>query len=443
MHNREIYDLLGVGLGPFNLGLAALLAPVTEIRAIFLEQKPTFQWHPGLLIEGSTIQVPFLADLVTMADPCSPYSFLNYLRAQSRLYHFYFLESFHIPRREYNHYCQWVAEQLPSCQFGQRVEAIHLCEDGAETYFEVRSRNGETGAEERYYARHLVLGVGSVPQVPPCFRDRLGSETIFHSAEFLQKRDRAQQGQSIVVIGSGQSAAEVFYELLQAQPAHGYRLAWHTRSAGFFPMEYSKLGLEHFSPDYIHYFHHLPAAKRDEILAQQGLLYKGISFAMIGQIYDLLYERTVAGECPPVELRSLLEVKEIEDIEPLGETASPRYRLSYRHGQQESRWSHDADCVILATGYRHGIPACVEGVRSLIAWDDQGRYSVDANYRLALTRDVDHQIFVQNGELHTHGIGAPDLGLGAHRSAVIINTLLGEERYPVRSRNVFQSFGVA
>ena len=164
---------------------------------------------------------------------------------------------------------------------------------------------------------------------------------------------------------------------------------------------------------------------------------------MIGQIYDLLYERTVAGECPLIELRSLLEVKEIEDIEPLGETASPRYRLSYRHGQQESRWSHDADCVILATGYRHGIPACVEGVRSLIAWDDQGRYSVDANYRLALTRDVDHQIFVQNGELHTHGIGAPDLGLGAHRSAVIINTLLGEERYPVRSRNVFQSFGVA
>ena len=235
MHNREIYDLLGVGLGPFNLGLAALLAPVAELRAVFLEQKPTFQWHPGLLIEGSTIQVPFLADLVTMADPCSPYSFLNYLRAQSRLYHFYFLESFHIPRREYNHYCQWVAEQLPSCQFGQRVEAIHLCEDGAETYFEVRSRNGETGAEERYYARHLVLGVGSVPQVPPCFRDRLGSETIFHSAEFLQKRDRAQQGQSIVVIGSGQSAAEVFYELLQAQPAHGNQRS-HALHAGRNPV---------------------------------------------------------------------------------------------------------------------------------------------------------------------------------------------------------------
>jgi L-lysine 6-monooxygenase (NADPH-requiring) len=36
------------------------------------------------------IQVPFLADLVTLADPTSPYTFLNYLHEQGRLYRFYF-----------------------------------------------------------------------------------------------------------------------------------------------------------------------------------------------------------------------------------------------------------------------------------------------------------------------------------------------------------------
>ena len=51
-------------------------------------------------------------------------------------------------------------------------------------------------------------------------------------------------------------------------------------------------------------------------------------------------------------------------------------------------------------------------------------------------------LFVQNGELHTHGVGAPDLGLGAHRNAVIVNALVGREVYAVRERNVFQSFGV-
>lgn len=431
---EPLYDVIGVGIGPFNLGLAALLAP-TPVKSLFLEQKPKFQWHSGLLIEGCTIQVPFLADLVTMADPTSPYSFLNYLHAHSRLYHFYFYENFHIPRQEYNHYCQWVAQQLDCCQFGQRVEGITWENTGTESYYQVQVREVETGAVLRYNTRHLVLGVGSIPQVPPCFRT-VHSEKVFHSAEFLHKRDRCRESQSITVIGSGQSAGEVFYELLQEQPSYGYHLEWHTRSPGFFPMEYSKLGLEHFSPDYTNYFYALPPQKRDLILSQQSLLYKGISAKTIADIYDLLYERSVCGNQPDIKVLSLVEVKEIESV-------GDRFILGYRHRQQETRFTHETDCIILATGYDHAIPNCIEGIRDLIAWDDKNRYGVKLDYRLALTQDIPNQIFVQNGELHSHGVGAPDLGLGAYRNSVIINTLLGESVYRVDCRNVFQQFGVA
>ncbi|PSO53398.1 MAG: lysine 6-monooxygenase [Cyanobacteria bacterium QH_8_48_120] len=433
--NEKIYDLLGVGIGPFNLGLAALLEPISEIDAVFLEQKREFQWHPGLLMEGTTIQVPFLADLVTMADPCSRFSFLNYLHAHSRLYQFYFWEAFHIPRREYNHYCQWVAGQLRSCRFSQRVEAITWQEGTPEGYFQLQACNPTTGEIQSYYARHLVLGVGSIPRVPPCFQAWLSQEKIFHAAEFLQKRDRCRHAGSITVIGSGQSAAEVFYELLQEQESCGYRLEWHTRSPGFFPMEYSQLGLEHFSPDYIHYFYHLPPQQRDHVRGEQDLLYKGISFGTIADIYNLLYERSVGGNHPEVRLLSSLEVKEVEKT-------NSGYRLGYRQWQQEEYFTHETDCIILATGYRHAIPDCIDGVRSLLQWDSQNRYVVNFDYRLALTRDIPNQIFLQNGELHTHGVGAPDLGLGAHRNSVIINTLTGRTIYPVQQRNVFQEFGV-
>lgn len=437
---EPLYDLLGIGLGPFNLGLAALLDPIAEIKPIFLEQKRQFQWHPGLLLAGTTIQVPFLADLVTMADPCSRFSFLNYLREQARLYHFYFWEEFHIPRREYNHYCQWVSAQLESCRFGQVVESITWKHAAPESYFEVQSQDLESNQTYTYRARHLSLGVGSVPSVPACFRDWLPAESLFHAAEFLQRRQRCRQAQSITVIGSGQSAAEVFYELLQEQETWNYRLEWHTRSPGFLPMEYSKLGLEHFSPDYLHYFYHLPAEQRDGLLAQQNLLYKGISFEMIAKIYDLLYERSVAGNRANVRLLPLVEVKEVEAI---ATDPTARYRLNYRHRQQDTLFSHETDCIILATGYDHAIPECIDGVRSLIQWDEQNRYRVQFDYRLALTQDIPNQIFVQNAELHTHGVGAPDLGLGAHRNSVIINTLLGRSYYPVHPRNVFQQFGVA
>jgi lysine N6-hydroxylase len=430
--SKKIYDLLGVGIGPFNLGLAALIEPISEVKAIFLEQKTQFQWHPGLLIEGTTIQVPFLADLVTMANPCSRFSFLNYLQHQSRLYHFYFLESFKIYRQEYNHYCQWVAQQLASCQFGERVEAIAWQEAG---YFEVQAFNVSTSEINTYYTKNLALGVGSIPQVPACFQSLNARDNIFHAADFLHKQDQYRKAKSVTVIGSGQSAAEVFYQLLQEQQKYGYQLAWHTRSSGFLPMEYSKLGLEHFSSDYIQYFYHLAPEKRDQVRSSQKLLYKGISFSLIGEIYDLLYERSIGENCPPVHLRPLVEVKEIE------ETATG-YRLGYRQSQQDRYFSHHTDCVILATGYHYVMPKCLEGLKSQIQFDSQNRYCVNFDYRLALTQEIPNSIFIQNGELHTHGVGAPDLGLGAHRNSVIINTLTERAVYPVSNRNVFQEFGV-
>ena len=112
------HDLLGVGIGPFNLSLAALLDPVDGVDAVFFDQADGFAWHPGLLVEGTTTQVPFLADLVTLADPTSRHSFLEYLRAHDRLYRFYLRERFHLPRREYDHYCRWVAGRLAACRFG-------------------------------------------------------------------------------------------------------------------------------------------------------------------------------------------------------------------------------------------------------------------------------------------------------------------------------------
>lgn len=82
---EKAFDILGVGIGPFNLGLACLSTPL-PLKTIFFDNTLKFEWHPGLLIEDSTLQVPFLADLVTLADPTSPFSFLNYLKKNNRIY---------------------------------------------------------------------------------------------------------------------------------------------------------------------------------------------------------------------------------------------------------------------------------------------------------------------------------------------------------------------
>ena len=156
----RIYDFAGIGVGPFNLGLAALSEPVEGLDGIFLERRESFDWHPGMMLEPAHLQVPFMADLVTLADPTSPYSFLNFLKQTGRLYRFYIRENFYPLRAEYNQYCQWVAGQLESVRFS--TDVLDVTYDDGVYRLSVEGPDGP----EVLRARRLVLGTGTSPYVP-------------------------------------------------------------------------------------------------------------------------------------------------------------------------------------------------------------------------------------------------------------------------------------
>ncbi|WP_226581792.1 lysine N(6)-hydroxylase/L-ornithine N(5)-oxygenase family protein [Halobacillus litoralis] len=431
---EKIHDLIGVGVGPFNLSLAALLDQIDEVEALFFEQQQTFDWHPGMLIEGTKMQVPFIADLVTMADPTNPYSFLNYISKNERMYQFYFLQRLDIPRREYNDYCQWVARQLESCRFGKRVTNLHHKKDSHD-YFEVEVTDIDSGQVQWLRTKNLIMGTGSVPNLPSSFQDVSG-EGVFHTADFLPNQERCRNAESITVVGSGQSAAETFRELLKEQRECGYRLDWITRSSGFESMEESKLSLEHFSPDYVNYFYQLPQEQKDQIFATQGLYYKGISNHTINDIYNLLYEYSVGREELNVGLRVLSEVKDIHRKTDGG------YALECFHNEQKESFTHESDLVIAATGYKPNVPDFVHHLADFLQWDEQGRYKVTADYRLVKNEETSNEIYVHSGISHTHGVGSTNLGLSIHRNKVIINHLVGREVFPMNEKNIFQTFSV-
>ncbi|SIC15885.1 putative peptide monooxygenase [Mycobacteroides abscessus subsp. abscessus] len=54
----NIYNLIGIGIGPYNLSLAVMLEKVPGLTGLFFDKTPEFSWHPGMLIEGSEMQVP-------------------------------------------------------------------------------------------------------------------------------------------------------------------------------------------------------------------------------------------------------------------------------------------------------------------------------------------------------------------------------------------------
>lgn len=415
------YDFIGIGLGPYNLGLACLTAPLDELDGLFLEARTDVSWHPGMMLDGTRLQTPFLADLVTLADPTSPYSFLAYLKESGRMYSFYIRESFYPLRREYSDYCRWAAAKLPNVRFGHPVTEVTHDGDGY-----VVHAGGAT-----FRTRRLVLGTGTPPHVPAACRD-LGGDPV-HNSRYLEHRDALRAKQSVTIIGSGQSAAEIYRDLLGDQETHGYRLNWVTRSPRFFPLEYTKLTLEMTSPDYVDYFHALPEQRRYALETEQKGLFKGINSDLINEIYDELYARSLNG---PVPTRLITNTSlESASYDPDAGT----YTLGLRHAEQERDFELVTEGLVLATGYHYTVPAFLEPVRDRIRWDSRGRYDVARNYT------IDHaggEIFLQNAATHAHSITSPDLGMGPYRNSWIIREMLGREVYPIEKSIAFQQFGV-
>ncbi|MEW9871280.1 lysine N(6)-hydroxylase/L-ornithine N(5)-oxygenase family protein [Arthrobacter sp. HS15c] len=427
----RIYDFAGIGVGPFNLGLAALSEPVDGLDGVFLEQRESFDWHPGMMLEPAHLQVPFMADLVTLADPTSPYSFLNFLKQTGRLYRFYIRENFYPLRAEYNQYCQWVAGQLRSVRFSTAV--LDVTYDAGVYRLSLQGPEGP----EVLLARRLVLGTGTSPYMPASCDGIVdaaanGGGLVLHNAEYLSRKSELQTKRSITIVGSGQSAAEIYYELLQDIDTFGYQLNWVTRSGRFFPLEYTKLTLEMTSPEYVDYFHGLPQDQRDGLIKSQKNLYKGINSELIDAIYDLLYTKSLSG---------MVDTQLLTHSSLTGaawDPAAGSHTLQLRHEEQGTDYALDSEAVVLATGYTYQEPGFLVGVQDRIARDRAGRFAVARNYSTGVEPG---EIFVQNAELHTHGFVTPDLGMAAYRNSCILREITGREVYPVERSIAFQQFG--
>ncbi|GAA1563160.1 lysine N(6)-hydroxylase/L-ornithine N(5)-oxygenase family protein [Streptomyces globosus] len=421
---RRPLDFIGIGLGPFNLGLACLTAPIDELDGLFIETKPHFEWHAGMFLDGAHLQTPFMSDLVTLADPTSPFSFLNYLKDQDRLYSFYIRENFYPLRTEYNDYCRWAADRLENVQFSTSVTEVSYDEQAG--LYEVRTDRGET-----HLARRLVLGTGTPPYVPAACAG-LGGD-FFHNSAYMENKAELQKKKSITLVGSGQSAAEIYHDLLSEIDVHGYQLNWVTRSPRFFPLEYTKLTLEMTSPEYVDYFHALPEETRYRLETQQKNLFKGIDGELINAIFDLLYQKkvTMPGPVPTTLMTNTALNSAAYD------TTTGTYTLGLRQEEQERDFSLATDGLVLATGYKFVLPEFLAPIRDRINFDGHGRPDAARNYTIDT---AGREIFLQNGTVHNHSITSPDLGMAAYRNAYIVKELLGREYYKVEKSIAFQQF---
>lgn len=405
------FDVAGIGAGPFNLSVAALLAPLHQVHSAFFDRRKQFDWHPGMMLPGAKLQTSFLKDLVTSADPTSSYSFLAYLVAKRRFYRFINAEFSHVERREFADYLGWVAGRLPNLKLDRDVREVDL-KDGQ---LRLRFDHGEA------QARDLVVATGSVPRIPDWAKPHQG-ERCLHTHTYLAHVPDLS-GLRVAVIGGGQSGAEIVLDLLSGTRGTPHSVTWLTRRQTLEALDETPFCNEFFTPDYVDVFHGLPNARKPAIVDRQKLASDGVSPNTLKELYQLLYLDRLHGRAQRVRI---LPSREVQAMDAL---AGGGWTLAAHNNFDGANQQFDVDAVILATGYLTRLPACLEPLRHRLDLDSEGRFALQRDFSVNWAGPSGHRIFVQNAGRYSHGIAEPQLSLAAWRGATIVNAILGEERY--------------
>lgn len=419
----SVYDVVGIGFGPSNLSLAIALEELGgdgagPLTARFFESQPSFGWHRNMLLPTAKMQVSFLKDLVTFRNPTSRYSFVSFLHAVDRLPQFVNQSDFFPTRAEFHQYLEWVAANFADqVSYGTEVTAITPLRGsdpaGPIDRFRIHVSSGATGTTY-VEARNVVLATGLAPRMPADF---IRDEHVWHSSEFLEKFGRCDAAElnNVVVVGAGQSAAEIArhcYDhapnatVTAVIPSYGYSIADNTPFAN-----------RVFDPNAIddYYFAEEPA--KDKFWQY----HKNTNYSVVDdEVIRSLYQRQYDDEVRGAERLQFAELSRVTDVKRSDEDT----RITIHSLASDQSYDMDVDVVVCATGYEAMDAVRVLGdLERYCARDDQGRHRVERDYRLTTTEDLSAGIYLQGGTEHTHGLSSSLLSNMATRSGEIVRSI--------------------
>ena len=419
-----VYDLVGVGFGPSNLALAIAVqehnddAPANPVTAVFFERQASFGWHRGMLLEDATMQVSFLKDLVTLRNPASRYSFLCYLQDRGRLIDFINHKTFFPLRVEFHDYLEWAAAKVGDVvHYGSEVtEVVPVVRDGVIEAFDVLARTAD-GLVTSCRARNLVVATGLRPILPSGVQ--LG-ERVWHSRDLLTNVGRVEKADRFVVVGAGQSAAEITAYLHEKFPTA--EVCGVFSRYGYSPADDSSFANRIFDPAAVDDYFDAPAEVKTMLMNyHSNTNYSVVDNDLIEDLYRRVYRERVSGAS---RLR-LLNMSRLAGAHEEGDRVAVNVEM-LTTGELTTL---DADVLICATGYAPVDPFPLLGdVADRCARDEFGRPLVDRDYRIRTDGSMTAGVYLQGGTEHTHGITASLLSTSAVRSADILTSIVAPAR---------------
>jgi len=273
------------------------------------------------------------------------------------------------------------------------------------------------------------LGTGLVPKIPDCTRPYIG-DTVFHIKNYLDKSLDASN-KRIAIIGGGQSGAELFSHLLSQSDGLPEKLYWVSSRNNFSPIDDSSFANEYFTPGFSNYFYHLSSEEKNKMVSEQTLASDGISESLLQKIYQQLYELEFLEKRDQVA--TLFHSSIFDGIK----SSEVGWEINVNSKNKEI--SLDVDIVILATGFKYEVPEFLSPIKERIEFVN-GNYKINEDYSISWDGPKENRIYVQNAARLERGVADPNLSLMAWRSAMIVNSLIGEKVYKTSEADKFMSF---
>lgn len=421
MTHREV-EILAVGAGPSNLALAVSIEELAPDdlagNTLLIEKQASVSWQRGLLLPDALSQVSFVKDLVTLRDPRSRFSFLNYLHEVGRLDDFVNMGSFVPYRTELADYFQWAANSLRrvALEYERACERIEprTDADGTVTGWVAHLGDGSTIG-----CRWLAVGAGRDPLIPEVF-GALPSRYVVHSSHYMQTvaelaRDRPYE---VAVVGASQSSAEMFTAVQRDLP--GSRPTMIMRSIGLNLYETSRFTNELYYASAVDTFYHARPEARVQMLAEMHRTnYAGIAAHTHEALYRQLYVDRLSGE-------QRLEMLTMTDVTAAHEDGGGVV-LSLTDRRTGETRQRRFDLVLLGTGFAPGMPRLVRRLAASVGLDE---VEVTRNYRLILGRPATAACFLQGVNEATHGIADSLLSVLAIRAQDIVTDIFAQREQP-------------
>lgn len=413
MKSKQEIDILLIGAGPSNIALAIAIEESDEAvgRVVMLEAGTSVAWHPGMLFPEAQSQVSFLKDLVTLRNPTSRFTFLNFLHQTGRLGDFVNLQSFFPYRREISDYLRWCSDNLRKVDVrcSSHVTSLHPITEnqGKVALWEVTCADGQ-----KYTAKRVVYGAGRQAYVPEPFAE-IGSEKVIHASRLVEKlyAHKPDAINTIAIVGGAQSAAEAYQECLRRFPLARVHLIM--RSIGLVPYGGSKFTNDLYSDAFVDSFYGAPeAARRWVLAAMHDSNYAGVTPSTLESLFRFHYLQRME-ENSRAQIHTQCEILEATPV-------SAGINMHWTEGPNNHSTRETFDLVILGTGYQNSTPPLLrEAARNLGA----PTWNLTRNYRADIACVPGVSLHTLGVNEATHGISDTLLSVVGTRAQIVLEDM--------------------